>query len=100
VVEGKKSLPVLLYLRERPEQSEWIGHCFAEARKAGPAAPQVEELIGELIASKVIAKAEARGKALINTAREVFADIPTGSGDTRNELSGLFDFIGGTHAYK
>jgi octaprenyl-diphosphate synthase len=100
VVEGKKSLPVLLYLRGRPEQSEWLGYCFAEARKAGPAAPQVEELIRELIASGVIAKAEARGKALINTAREVFADIPADSGDTRNELSGLFDFIGGTHAYK
>ncbi|MDR1400550.1 MAG: polyprenyl synthetase family protein [Treponema sp.] len=98
VVEGKKSLPVLLYLHERPERGEWFSTCFAEARKVGVDAPLVNELIAELAVSGVLAKAEARGRALINEAREAFSDIPSNSGEMRGELSKLFDFIGGTYA--
>jgi octaprenyl-diphosphate synthase len=98
VVEGKKSLPVLLYLRERPERGAWLSHCFAGAREAGVGAPLVDELIDELVASGVLAKAEARGRALINEAREAFADTPTNSGEACDELSGLLDFIGGAYA--
>jgi octaprenyl-diphosphate synthase len=98
VVEGKKSLPVLLYLGERPDRGAWLGHCFAEARKAGAGAPLVDELIAELSASGVLAKAEARGRTLIHEAREAFADVPTNSGEVRDELSGLLDFIGGVYA--
>jgi octaprenyl-diphosphate synthase len=98
VVEGKKSLPVLLYLHEWPEQGEWFSACFAEARKVGIDAPLINELIAKLSASGVLAKAEARGRALISETREAFSDIPRNSGEMHDELSRLFDFIGGTYA--
>lgn len=98
VVEGKKSLPVLLYLHERPEQSEWFSNCFVEARKAGIDAPLVNELIDKLTVSGVLDKAEARGRTLINEAREAFSDIQSNSEEMRGELSRFFDFIGGAYA--
>ncbi|MDR1325455.1 MAG: polyprenyl synthetase family protein [Treponema sp.] len=98
VVEGKKSLPVLLYLHERPEQGEWFSSCFAEARKAGIDAPLVNELIDRLAESGVLTKAEARGRTLINEAREAFSGIQRNSGEMYGELSRLFDFIGGAYA--
>lgn len=89
VVEGKKSLPVLLYLHQQPERGEWFSQCFAEARRSGVDAPLVNELIAELSTSGVLAKAEARGRTLINEAREAFS--------MHDELSELFDFIGGAY---
>lgn len=90
VVEGKKSLPVLLYLHERPDRGEWCSSCFVEARRSGVDAPLVNELIDELAASGVLAKAEARGRILLNEAREAFS--------MHDELSKLFDVIGGAYA--
>ena len=76
VVEGKKSLPVLLYLHRYPQQQELVSRCFATARGMGIAAPEVEELIRTLEAAGVLAEAQERGMALINEACEVFAFYP------------------------
>jgi octaprenyl-diphosphate synthase len=98
VVEGKKSLPVLLYLRGRPARGEWLSHCFAEARKDGIDAPIINELIDELAVSGVLAQAEARGKALINEAREAFSVSGRNSEEIYGELNTFFNDIGGIYA--
>jgi len=94
VVEGKKSLPVLLFLRRCPEKKEMVFRCFKEARSGGVCAPEVEELIQVLMAAGVLAEAEEQGKALIAEARAMFTapppDIPF-SAEGRALLGGLVD---------
>jgi len=51
IVEGKKSLPVLLYLTRYPEKRETVYYCFHAAKINGPAVPEVEELINTLHAA-------------------------------------------------
>jgi octaprenyl-diphosphate synthase len=76
IVEGKKSLPVLLFLRRRPEKKEMVFRCFNAAHSGGVCAPEVEELIQALMAAGVLAEAEEQGKALIAEAREMFTAPP------------------------
>jgi octaprenyl-diphosphate synthase len=73
IVEGKKSLPVLLYLHRRPERREFTARCFAAARKGGAGVPEVESLIGELEKAGVLAEAEEKGRALVRDSREIFS---------------------------
>ncbi|MDR2718941.1 MAG: polyprenyl synthetase family protein [Treponema sp.] len=96
VVEGKKSLPVLLFLHRWPEKKEMVFRCFNAARSGGVCAPEVEELIQALMAAGVIAEAEAQGKALIAEARENFTAPPPGfpmTAEGRALLGGLVDNI-------
>jgi len=94
VVEGKKSLPVLLFLRRWPEKKEMVFRCLSAARSGGVCAPEVEELIQALMAAGVLAEAEERGKILIAEARENFTVPPSGlllSAEGRALLGGLVD---------
>jgi octaprenyl-diphosphate synthase len=89
IVEGKKSLPVLLYLSRRPEAGELTARCFAAARAGGTGVPEVKELIGALDASGVLEEAEKQGRTLIAEAREVFTalpDVPLAGGDKVRSL--------------
>jgi len=96
IVEGKKSLPVLLFLHRWPEKREMVFRCFNAARSGGVSVPEVEELIQSLLSAGVLAEAETQGKALIAEAREVFADtdkkLPLTS-EGRALLAGLVDLI-------
>jgi len=86
IVEGKKSLPVLLFLTRYPEKMEMVCRCFIVARSDGVTAPETEELIQELANCGVIKEAEEKGKALIAEARRVFEkNSPL--------LAGLIDLI-------
>ena len=94
VVEGKKSLPVLLLLHRQPEKRDTIFRCFNAARVGGTGVPEVEELIQTLLDSGVLAEAEKQGKALIAEARKTFADprrSPALSAEGRSLLAGLAD---------
>ncbi|GHV27930.1 polyprenyl synthetase [Spirochaetia bacterium] len=84
IVEGKKSLPVLLYLHGQKNAGEVVRRCFQAARVSGVGVPEVEELIACLDASGALTEAGKRGHALIGEAREAF------SGDL---LAGLIDSI-------
>jgi octaprenyl-diphosphate synthase len=80
VVEGKKSLPVLLYLHRYPEKGDFTARCFAAARSAGTGAPEVEEFISALGDAGVLEEARERGRELIAESRacfsgEMFADF-------------------------
>jgi octaprenyl-diphosphate synthase len=82
VVEGKKSLPALLFLNEHPEKAPLVERCFRAARAGGSSVPEVEELIGEFEAAGVLEKAGARGLALIGEAREALANPGGGFWET------------------
>jgi len=85
IAEGKKSLPVLLFLKHS-ERKEMVRRCFTEVKAKGVGAPETEELIQALSASGVINEAEEQGFALIAGARMVFKE-------TSAPLAGLIDMI-------
>jgi octaprenyl-diphosphate synthase len=91
IVEGKKSLPALLFLNRHPEKASLVARCFAAARAGGPETPEVEELIGEFETAGVIPEAQARGDALIARAGEILAG--TGEGEGRRLLAGFTALI-------
>jgi octaprenyl-diphosphate synthase len=78
VVEGKKSLPVLLYLHGAPagaaeieRRKHLVMRCFASAGSVE--APEVEELIDELNAAGCIDKAAGLGRSLLADANGLFS---------------------------
>jgi octaprenyl-diphosphate synthase len=77
VVEGKKSLPVLLYLRQNPEQQNFITSSFAAAREGGISAPEVEAVIGALTESGVLEEAQKTAETLIGRAQDFLGQWET-----------------------
>lgn len=65
IVEGKKSLPVLLHLNKKPEDKEKICSLMERAAKEGIDSPAVEECIELLNTSSCIKDAAEEGKSLI-----------------------------------
>jgi len=93
VVEGKKSLPVLLFLTKFPEKRELVFYCFHTAKIYGAAAPEVEELIQTLTAAGVLTEAEARGHTLIEETRNTFCSASSMNEKGRILLDGLINLI-------
>jgi octaprenyl-diphosphate synthase len=92
VVEGKKSLPLLLYLHRRPERRDFAARCFAAARAGGTGVPETEALIAELEAAGVLEEAREQGLSLIGKAGEVFAASAAGffqDGEASKLLAGI-----------
>jgi octaprenyl-diphosphate synthase len=73
IVEGKKSLPVLLYLTRYPDKREMVYYCFHTAKINGAAVPEVGELIQQLTETGILKEAEEKGRALIEDARGIFS---------------------------
>lgn len=65
VVEGKKSLPVILHLEKNPSDIKFLSESFARARKEGIDSPVVEEVIDRLISSGAVENARQYGSQLI-----------------------------------
>ncbi len=65
IVEGKKSLPVLIHTQERPQDKEKIAAFMKEAAAKGIESPAVEECIALLESSACIEKAAEKGRKLI-----------------------------------
>jgi len=91
IVEGKKSLPILLFLHRWPEKKEMVFSCFNAARSGGVGAPEVETLIQALQSAGVLAEAEAQAQTFIANARSMFAANLTGEGAAL--LDGLVDLM-------
>ena len=72
VVEGKKSLPVLLYLKKHPEKRERIFYFFHVAKTEGSSAPEVEDLIETLSSAGVFEEAEEIGLSFLRETKEIF----------------------------
>ena len=65
IVEGKKSLPVLIHVSEHPEDKEKIADFMKTAAAEGIDSPAVEACIALLQTSGCIEKAAERGRTLI-----------------------------------
>ena len=77
IVEGKKSLPVLLFAGRRGKAGlELAGKAFREAREGGVESPAVERFIAALEEDGAIAEAEQTGRTTLERAFAVFASWP------------------------
>ena len=100
IVEGKKSLPLILYLRQKSGRMDFVTRCFSAARAGGVTAGEVEELIGEMEASGSIEEARKRGTELVEgAAASIRADaLPAATGGqsekARELLAGIASLIG------
>ncbi|HBB14184.1 MAG TPA: polyprenyl synthetase family protein [Treponema sp.] len=78
IVEGKKSLPVLLFAQSKGNSSkefQELESCFEQAAKEGINSPAVEKAIGILEGANSIAQAKQKGVSLIEEGCAEFADI-------------------------
>ena len=73
IVEGKKSLPVLLFLHRYPEKTDFAARCFTAARSGGAQAPEVEEFILCLKNTGVLEEARAKGQEYIQNSVRAFS---------------------------
>ncbi|GBU27281.1 hypothetical protein R84B8_00810 [Treponema sp. R8-4-B8] len=91
VVEGKKSLPVLLYLHKYPEKKDRIFYYFHEAKINGSNVPEVEDFIDTLSAAGVFAEAEEKGLSFLKKIEDIFSSNEfSGCAINKNGLA-LFD---------
>jgi octaprenyl-diphosphate synthase len=97
IVEGKKSLPVLLYLHRHPEKREFAVRCFTAARASGTDVPEVDEFISELEKAGVLDEGRERASEYIAKSREVFSAVEIFGFRLINEgrelLAGLADLL-------
>lgn len=72
IVENKKSMPIIIYLRRFPERFSQVQEVFDIAREKGieGAEREIESLISDLLSSGAVAEAEARSMSLLNEALE------------------------------
>ncbi|MDR2501579.1 MAG: polyprenyl synthetase family protein [Treponema sp.] len=95
LVEGKKSLPILLFLRKNPGGRPLVERCFAAARSGGAGVPEVEELIQALESQDILTEARSWGDALVDEAQRSFAsygggrDEPERSAEAQTLLGGI-----------
>jgi octaprenyl-diphosphate synthase len=93
VVEGKKSLPVLLYLHRYPEKRDFAARCFVAARSRGINASELGEFITALEAAGVLEEAGEKAREYIGKSRKIFSAAETAGFSLREEgqklLTGL-----------
>lgn len=75
IVEGKKSLPVLIHIERKPEDKAAISRLMAQAEKEGIDSPAVEECIELLKTSGCIEEAAKEGKDIIQKSCKDFTDF-------------------------
>jgi len=72
IVEGKKSLPVILYLNKFPDKKEQIFRYFEAAKSKSISAPEIDEMIYTLSLEGVLDEAEKKGKSLLRQSEKFF----------------------------
>lgn len=75
IVEGKKSLPVLIHLEKRPCDTEKLANLFEKARIEGIESSAVEETIEILSESGAVEEAKKIGNELIEKKSQELAEI-------------------------
>ena len=89
IVEGKKSLPVLLHLQQNPQDEKTLSSLFTQAKDEGIESPAVEQAIGLLTKSGAVKQAEEKGRSLvIQKSRELASifEVQTTAGKLIEEL--------------
>jgi octaprenyl-diphosphate synthase len=94
VVEGKKSLPVLLFVQEdQKNRASFVQRCFRAAQKGGVNIPEVEQFIDALTDAGALAEAEKRGKNLIIEAGTAFSALPAVDKEAGRLLTSLTELL-------
>ena len=97
IIEGKKSLPVLLYLHRYPEKRDFAARCFTAARSNGISAPELEDFISALEGAGILEEARAMGEAYIMDSRRIFGSPEAAGFPLKKEgtelLAGLIDLL-------
>jgi len=91
IVEGKKSLPVILHIEKHPEDSAVLTAYFEQAGRDGIDSPSVEKAITLLSLSDSIAEAEKQGRGAIDSVLDQL-DVRYGSA-ARERFEMLFDLM-------
>jgi octaprenyl-diphosphate synthase len=92
IVEGKKSLPVILACYSEPGLAPELARCFAAARAGGIGAPEVEEAIALMEGQGAVEASLSRARAMLADSRaRLPALLPAGA--RHEELDGLFDLL-------
>lgn len=81
IVEGKKSLPVLIHLAEHPDDRQGLSGLFEIARRDGIDSPSVEEAIDIMTESGAVEKARILGNDLVRQKSSLLAEF-FGSSDS------------------
>ena len=93
IVEGKKSLPVILHIEKHPEDAGTLTAYFEQAQREGIDSPAVEKAIALLSSSGSIADAEMQGKKKIDS---VLEQLETQYGSTVKKMfEALFNLMQG-----
>lgn len=93
IVEGKKSLPVLLYLHRYPEQIEFTASCFKAARQKGITAPEIEEFISALETAGILEEAEKKGVEFMLASRKSLTGQCFFAENSQKILDGFVEFL-------
>ena len=75
IVEGKKSLPVLIHLEKVPDDAPRLASLFSQARSEGIDSPAVEEAISILTGSGAVDEAKERGQKIIEENSNLLAGL-------------------------
>lgn len=90
IVEGKKSLPVILAVESDHRLARELPRCFDGARAGGPEAPEVEEAIGMIARTGALEAAEGRARALLGSAE---SRVQAALGPRGEDLLGIFPLL-------
>jgi octaprenyl-diphosphate synthase len=91
IAEGKKSLPVLLYLNRYPEKREQIFYCLYVAKTNGVAVPEIKEMVNTLTEAGVFTEAEEKAQLLIQEAKNIFGGDHYAGAPANEEGRALLD---------
>ncbi len=84
IIEGKKSLPVLLYLKKNPEQKKKISELFLRAKNEGIHSTAIEEFITLLNKSGCIIEAAKTGTGLIESRTQDLVNLFSSSSSQKD----------------
>ncbi len=93
IVEGKKSLPVLLFAQKCGTDSsdfKKLSSCFERARAEGIESPAVEEAIELMNSYKVIDEARNKGITFIEQGCSSYMHLFAGNNNSANKITTLF----------
>ncbi|MCL1927582.1 MAG: polyprenyl synthetase family protein [Treponema sp.] len=94
VVEGKKSLPVLLFIQtDTKERTAFVQHCFKAAGEGGVDVPEVEEFIIALTEAGALEEAQKQGRNLISEAGNAFSVLPAVDKEAGRLLTNLTELL-------
>ena len=89
IVEGKKSLPVLLHLQKNPSDREKLASLFERARSQGIDSPAVEEAICLLTESGAVDEAKKKGKEIILENSQALVSLFAEEGEKESSSAAL-----------